>query len=70
MYCLPKIHKPGNSVRPIVSSINSPTYLLSKWLVKEFSYLPNQPQTFSVENSKCTNSEDFRIFKKNFFFRK
>lgn len=32
LYCLPKTHKPGNKMRPIVSSINSPTYLLSKCL--------------------------------------
>lgn len=51
MYCLPKIHKPGKSMRPIVSGINSPTYLLSKWLVDEFKNLPLNSDSFSVENS-------------------
>jgi len=26
LYELPKIHKPGNSMRPIVSNIRAPTY--------------------------------------------
>lgn len=51
MYCLPKIHKEGKSMRPIVSCINSPTYLLSKYLSSSFSSLPNQQENFSVKNS-------------------
>lgn len=51
MYCLPKIHKPGNSMRPIISGINSPTYLLSKWLFNQFKNFPVQPETFAVDNS-------------------
>ncbi|XP_064472450.1 uncharacterized protein LOC135386811 [Ornithodoros turicata] len=34
MYGLPKIHKPGCPLRPIVSFIGSPTYNLSKYLVE------------------------------------
>lgn len=49
LYCLPKIHKQGNGMRPIVSSINSPTYLLSKWLHTRFQTFPNF-QSFSVKN--------------------
>lgn len=51
LYCLPKIHKPGKSVRPIVSAIGSPTYHLSKWLTEEFENLPNAQPNFSVINS-------------------
>lgn len=51
LYVLPKIHKPGKSVRPIVSGINSPTYHLSRWLTNEFSMLPTPPESFSVKNS-------------------
>lgn len=51
MYCLPKIHKPGKSMRPIVSCINAPTYLLSKYLSKEFNNLPRQPENLAVKNS-------------------
>ena len=32
MYGLPKIHKPGNPLRPIVSSTGSVSYSLSKYL--------------------------------------
>ncbi|KAJ8970845.1 hypothetical protein NQ317_019117 [Molorchus minor] len=45
LYGLPKIHKPGKSVRPIVSAIGSPTYLL--WLTKEFENLPIVQSSFS-----------------------
>ncbi|KAJ8938129.1 hypothetical protein NQ318_004699 [Aromia moschata] len=51
LYCLPKIHKPGKSVRPIVSAIGSPTYNLSKWLTNEFENLPIAQTRFSVKNS-------------------
>jgi len=37
LYGLPKIHKPGESMRPIVSNINAPTYNLAKYLVEMFS---------------------------------
>ena len=30
LYGLPKVHKPGTPLRPIVSFVNSPTYALSK----------------------------------------
>jgi hypothetical protein len=50
LYCLPKIHKTGIPMRPIVSGINSPTYNLSKWLVKEFNLL-EPPKGFSIKNS-------------------
>lgn len=32
IYGLPKVHKPGLLLRPIVSCINSPTYNISKYL--------------------------------------
>ena len=50
LYCLPKIHKTGTPMRPIVSGIGSPTYLLSKWLVREFNRFP-PPPSFSVKNT-------------------
>ncbi|KAG8235755.1 hypothetical protein J437_LFUL015376 [Ladona fulva] len=34
LYGLPKVHKPGTPLRPIVSAINAPTYLLAKYLAK------------------------------------
>lgn len=50
LYGLPKIHKPGNAMRPIVSNINSPSEKVAKWLVAEFKKLC-QPPSFSVKNS-------------------
>jgi len=38
-YDLPKMHKPGNPVRPIVSSFNSPTQKIGKFLSLYFAYL-------------------------------
>ena len=49
MYCLPKIHKEGKQMRPIIPCINSPASLLSKWLVNEFQKL-EFPSTFSVKD--------------------
>uniref|UniRef100_A0A674PCU4 Uncharacterized protein n=1 Tax=Takifugu rubripes TaxID=31033 RepID=A0A674PCU4_TAKRU len=37
IYGLPKIHKPGTPLRPIVSSINSVTYNISKYLASILS---------------------------------
>ena len=37
LYGLPKIHKPGIPPQPIVSFVNSPTYVLSKHLVSILS---------------------------------
>ena len=32
IYCLPKIHKPNNQIRPIVSTCSGPTELISSYL--------------------------------------
>jgi len=50
LYALPKTHKPGNKMRPIVSNINAPTYKIAKWLVKELKEVPNI-KSMSVKNS-------------------
>jgi hypothetical protein len=36
--------------KPIVSKINSPTYLISKWLLKEFGQLEKY-KDFSIKNT-------------------
>lgn len=53
MYGLPKIHKEGQKIRPIVSNINSPTEKVAKWLVKKFSRL--EP----LDSFQVLNSYDF-----------
>ena len=50
LYGLPKIHKPGDSMRPIVSNINAPTYNLAKYLVKTFSSF-KKFESLSVKNN-------------------
>ena len=49
--CLPKVHKPGNEMREIVTANNSPTYRFSRWLLKEFQGM-RQFQSCSVKNSQ------------------
>ena len=49
-YGLPKIHKPGYPLRPIVSFIDSPTYMLSKHLAQILSPLMNNTD-LTVKNS-------------------
>ena len=42
-YCLIKIHKANNPVRPIISALNSPTYNISKILSKFLYYHLKNP---------------------------
>ncbi|XP_060518228.1 uncharacterized protein LOC132696986 [Cylas formicarius] len=51
VYCLPKMHKPGKAMRPIVSAIGKPSYNISKWLVEEFKKLIISCGNFEVPNS-------------------
>lgn len=50
LYGLPKIHKTGNKMRPIVSNLNTPCYKLAKWLVDEVKQLP-PIESFAVKNT-------------------
>jgi len=49
-YCLPKIHKNNTPGRPIVSTINSPVYLLSKFIAKIIAPIIGKSET-NVRNS-------------------
>lgn len=49
LYCLPKIHKAGKKMRPIVSAVNSPSYGLSKFLVNKFRNL--KYPSFGIKNN-------------------
>lgn len=53
LYCLPKIHKPGNKMRPIISNISAPMEKIAKWLVNEIGQLP------AIESSSIKNSFEF-----------
>ena len=54
IYGLPKIHKPNNPLRPIVSTRGSVTYALSKYLSSLLS-----PLLGTISNSHLINSDDF-----------
>jgi hypothetical protein len=43
LYGLPKTHKPGNKMRPIVSNNDAPTEKIAKWINQEFEKLPKPP---------------------------
>lgn len=54
MYGLIKTHKPNNPVRPIISSVGSCSYKLSKYLVNLLS-----PLLGNISNSNIKNNVDF-----------
>ena len=47
MYGLPKIHKPGDNIRPIALSINAPSQKIAEWLIEQLKLL----DYMSVKNS-------------------
>lgn len=51
LYALPKTHKPGKKMRPIISSCNSPTSNLSKWVGKEIQKLDFKRE-FEIKNTE------------------
>ena len=51
LYGLPKLHKQGVSIRPVVSYISSPTYRLCKFLDNWFKKQTNFQPQFSVKNT-------------------
>ena len=51
LYGIIKTHKQNNPVRPIVSSVGSASYELSKWLVTELSPILGTVSSFSVKNN-------------------
>lgn len=48
LYGLPKIHKIGNKMRPIVSNVSTPSSKLAKWFVNEMNKL-KPIRSFSVK---------------------
>ena len=53
MYGTIKTHKKGNPVRPIISSVSSASYLLSKWLTSILSVIVG-----TISNSHVKNTMD------------
>ena len=52
MYGLPKIHKPGTPLRPILAAYNTPTYPISKFLIPLL-------QEYTTNEHTLKNSYDF-----------
>ena len=59
-YGLPKIHKDGTPLRPIISTVNAPSYKLSKWLAKQLS-----PVLGSFSDSHLKHNQDLTNFLKH-----
>lgn len=51
LYCLPKVHKPGVPLRPIVSSINSTTYNLSKFLANILKVSFEHTNSYNIKDT-------------------
>lgn len=51
LYGLPKVHKPGSPMRPVVSFISSPTYKIAKYLETWFKTITGFHAPLSVKNS-------------------
>ena len=50
MYGLPKVHKPGEKMRKIVSFVHSPFVKISKWLVSKIQEFGDF-ESFAIKNS-------------------
>jgi len=55
LYGLPKIHKEGSPMRPVVSFISSPTYKLAKYLDTWFKSVSNFHPPFSKNSVELCN---------------
>lgn len=62
MYALPKVHKEGKKMRPIISCCNTPSRKLSKWVSDEIAKL-EIIREFEVKNSVdfCRKMKDVKI---------
>ena len=49
MYGVPKIHKEGNPLRPILSMKNSPQHKLTKWLTEVIRLVLNKYSEYTVK---------------------
>lgn len=49
LYGQPKIHKPGDKMRPVIASYTSPMYKIAQWVVQEFNNL-KPPPSRSIKN--------------------
>ena len=55
IYGLPKIHKDGVPIRPIVNTRNSPTYQLAKFLAKKLKVFVGQTPSYIKDSTHMVN---------------
>ena len=55
IYGLPKVHKDGTTLRPIVASVGSPTYKLAKELARVLSPLTGKTESFIKNSAEFAN---------------
>ena len=62
MYGVPKIHKPGNPLRPILSMINAPQHELAKWLAELLKPVLEKFSEFNVKDTYdfCQQLDEFQ----------
>ena len=60
-YGLPKIHKDGVPILPIVNTINSPTYQLAKFLAKKLKVFVGQTPYYIKDSTHMVN--EIKYFK-------
>ena len=62
IYGLPKIHKEGAPIRPIVNTIGSPTYYLAKFLAKKLRALVGQTPSYIKDSTHMVKElKDFKV---------
>ena len=62
IYGLPKIHKEGAPIRPIVNTIGSPTYLLAKFLARILKGFVGKTPSFIKDSTHLVSEmEDFKV---------
>lgn len=62
IYGLPKVHKEGAPLRPIVNTIGGPTYLLAKFLALKLKPLVGHTESFMKDSASfIMELKDFRL---------
>ena len=61
MYGLPKLHKPGAPLRPILSMVNAPQHEMAKWLAETLKPVFDKYSNHTVKDTFefCANIADF-----------
>ena len=62
MYGVPKIHKAGIPLRPILSMTNAPQHEVAKWLAEQLKPVVKKYSTFTIKDTFefCEKLEEFQ----------